>query len=350
MSARWLHPGAWWVWALGLGVAATRTSNLLLLGLIAAVVTVVVAARRPQAQWAGAYSVFVRLALLVIIIRVAFALVFGVRVGTDVLFSLPTVALPQWMAGVTIGGPVTTEMLFIAVIQGAQLATLLLCVGAANALASPVRLLKALPPGLYHVGVAAVVALSLAPRITVNVTRVMQARRLRGRPTRGLRAAAESAIPVLESSLDDAVNLAAAMDTRGYGRTTEVGTTHRTIQAALILAGLIGIALGLFAALGASGWGWLLLALGVAMAAAGLIMAGRWIPRSRYRPDPWQAPETFTALTGVLAAASVLLTADPGIVLPLTWPTLPLLPTLAILTAATPAVLTPPPPLPWRIA
>ena len=53
-------------------------------------------------------------------------------------------------------------MLAIAVIQGLWLATLLICVGA-NSLASPVRLLKALPPGLYHVGVAGVVALS-SPR------------------------------------------------------------------------------------------------------------------------------------------------------------------------------------------
>ena len=101
----------------------------------------------------------------------------------------PTPPTPSRTAS---GGAVTAEMLAIAFLQGAQLATLLICVGAANSLASPVRLLKALPPGLYHVGVAGVVALSLAPRIMVNVRRVMQARRMRGRPTRGLRAAAVS--------------------------------------------------------------------------------------------------------------------------------------------------------------
>ena len=29
-----LHPGAWWLWALGLATAASRTTNPLLLGLI----------------------------------------------------------------------------------------------------------------------------------------------------------------------------------------------------------------------------------------------------------------------------------------------------------------------------
>ncbi len=350
MNHRWLHPGAWWLWALGLGAAATRTANPLLLGLIIAVVTLVVSARRPQAQWAGAFTVFVRLAMLVVMIRVGFAILFGVRVGIRYLFSVPSVTLPEWMAGVTLGGPVTLEMLVIALIQGSQLATLLICVGAANSLASPVRLLKALPPALYHVGVAAVVALSLAPRIMINVRRVMQARRLRGRPTHGLRAAAEAAVPVLESSLDDAINLAAAMDTRGYGRTTSATSTQRAVQAGLVLVGLVGIALGLFAVLGAAGWGWLLLLLGLGMAVGGILLAGHRVARTRYRPDPWRWPETLTATTGILAALAAVNAAGNTIAIPLAWPTLPPLITAAIVLAALPALLTPPPPLAWRTA
>lgn len=350
MTNRWLHPGAWWLWALGLGAAATRTANPLLLGLIVAVAALVVSSRRPQAQWAGAFAVFVRIAVLVVVIRVGFTVLFGLRVGTTDLFTLPSATLPDWMAGVTLGGAVTAEMLAIAVIQGSQLATLLICVGAANSLASPVRLLKALPPGLYHVGVAGVVALSLAPRIMVNVRRVMQARRMRGRPTRGLRAAAESSVPVLESSLDDAINLAAAMDTRGYGRATRTSPGERALQAGLVLAGLMGIALGLFAVLGASGWGWLLLALGLAMAITGILVAGRRIVRTRYRPDPWGWPETLTAATGISAAIAVIAVSSSTITIPLTWPALPPVAVTAILAAALPAVLTPPPPVPWRTA
>lgn len=350
MNSRWLHPGAWWIWALGLGAAATRTANPLLLGLIASVAALVVTARRPQAQWAGAFTVFVRLAVLVVVIRVVFAMVFGTRVGTTELFTLPDLTLPAWMAGVSVGGPVTAEMLVIAVLQGGQLAVLLICVGAANSLASPVRLLKALPAGLYHAGVAAVVALSLAPRIMVNVRRVMQARRLRGRPTRGLRAASEAAVPVLESSLDDAISLAAAMDTRGYGRMIAVPTGQRALQAVLVLTGLVGIGLGLFAVLGATGWGWALLGLGLLMAVGGILLAGRWVPRTRYRPDPWGWPETLTAGSGVVAALAVLGSASGSISLPLAWPALPLTATAAVLLAATPAALTPPPPLPWGAA
>ena len=42
---RELHPGAWWLWALGLAAAASRTTNPLLLVLVLVVVVVVTVAR-----------------------------------------------------------------------------------------------------------------------------------------------------------------------------------------------------------------------------------------------------------------------------------------------------------------
>ena len=74
---RWTHPGAWWVWALGLATAASRTTNPLLLALIVAVAGWVVSRRRPDAPWARSYAVFLRLGLIVIAIRVAFTVVLG---------------------------------------------------------------------------------------------------------------------------------------------------------------------------------------------------------------------------------------------------------------------------------
>lgn len=348
--ARWLHPGAWWIWALGLGAAASRTANPLLLGLIVAVAAVVVAHRRPHAEWANAFGLFLRLALFVIVVRVGFALLMGVRFGTTVLFVLPTVRLPAWMAGVTMGGEVTAEMVLFAAVQGAQLATLLICVGAANSLASAARLVKSLPAGLYYVGVISAVALSLAPRMAVNVRRVMQVRRLRGRRSRGLRAVAEAAIPVFEASLDDAVSLAAGMDTRGYGRAVSADDRGRRFDSALILGGLVGLAIGLYGVLDATAFGWPLLVLGVALAVTGMTSAGRRITRTRYRPDPWAGPEWLTAGVGLAAMVALLLAQDNSLSLPLTWPTLPVAATAAVLLAALPAVLTPPPPLPWGSA
>ena len=53
---RIVHPIAWWIWAIGLATAATRTTNPLLLALVLGVVGTVVAARRTEAPWARAFS------------------------------------------------------------------------------------------------------------------------------------------------------------------------------------------------------------------------------------------------------------------------------------------------------
>ena len=214
---RALHPGAWWLWATGLATAASRTTNPLLLGLILAVAGYVVAARRTDAPWARAYGFYLRMGLVVVAIRVVFAVLFGAPVPGHLLVHLPEVALPDWAAGVRLGGDVTLEGLMGAVYAGLQLATMLTCVGAANALANPRRLLRAVPGALYEVGVAVVVALSVSPQLIEAVGRVRAARRLRGRPHTGLRGLRGVAMPVLEGALERSVDLAAPRPKCGSG-------------------------------------------------------------------------------------------------------------------------------------
>ena len=151
---RGLHPGAWWLWAACMAGAASRTTNPILLLLIAGVVVYVVAARRTTAPWSRSIVVFIRLGLLVIVLRVLLVIVFGIRLPGHVLFTLPHVPLPSWAAGVSIGGPVTAEAIIGAALQGLRLAVVLVCFGAANSLASPYRLLRCLPAVLYEAGVA----------------------------------------------------------------------------------------------------------------------------------------------------------------------------------------------------
>ena len=350
---RWTHPGAWWVWALGLATAASRTTNPLLLGLIVAVAGWVVSRRRPDAPWARSYAVFLRLGLLIIAIRVAFTVVLGAGAGTHVIVTLPEVPLPDWAAGVSLGGPLTLEELLAAVYAGAVLATLLACIGAANSLASPARLLTSVPSALYEVGVAVVVAMTFAPQLVGDVARVRTARRLRGRPDRGLRALAGSVMPVLEGALERAVDLAAAMDSRGYGRTGPMRRSTRLVSVSLVLVGLVGICLGVYALLDAGTPGALglpLLVLGVAAAVIGMLLAGRRSIRTRYRPDPWALPEWLVSLSGIVPAAVLVAVSvvDPvalvGEVAPPAWPTLPLVPAAAIAFAALAGVVAPRPP------
>lgn len=347
-----LHAGAWWLWALGLATAASRTTNPLLLGLLVGVAGYVVAARRTDAPWARSYSTFVRLGLLVIGIRLVFSVVLGSPIpGSHLLFTLPGVPLPHWAQGVRIGGRVTAEQLVFAFYDGAKLATLLICVGAANALANPARLLKSLPGALYEVGVAVVVAMTFAPNMVADVVRLRTARRLRGRPTGGIRAVLQIGLPVLEGALERSVAVAASMDARGYGRTARVPPSVRHTTSVLTLGGLLGVCAGTYGLLAAEGasYGLPVLAVGLLAALAGLRLGGRRSVRTRYRPDRWGVRAWLVAGSGIAVAVLLILAGGydpaalhPGVV-PLVAPELPLWPAASVLIGLLPAVVAPVP-------
>lgn len=348
---RMLHPGAWWVWAIGLGTAASRTTDPLLLALIVVVTGYVVAARRPATPWSRSYVVFLRIGLVVLGLRVVLFALLGSSPGGHVLVRLPEVPLPAWAAGVRLGGAVTLEGLLAATYDGLRLATLLVCVGAANALASPARLLKALPGALYEAGVAVTVALSFAPQAVASVGRVREARRLRGRPDRGIAGLRGLAVPVLEGALERSVDLAAAMDARGFGRRGSVPAGRRRTTAALTTTGLLAVVASAYGVLqpGAPGLlGLPMLVAGCALALAGLVVGSRAGGRSRYRPDPWRTPEWLVAAAGVAAVVGMALAGqglDPS-TSPPEWPGLPLTALLGVLLALLPAWTAPPLPRP----
>ena len=352
---RFLHPVAWWLWALALAAAASRTLNPILLAAIIAVAALVVASRRPQAPWAGSFRAFMWLGLFVLLVRVGFEVLFGAPIPGTTVMTLPEITLPSWMAGTRLGGAVTLEAIVLALYSGLQLVAILACVGAANSLANPTRLLKSVPGALYEAGVAVVIALTLVPSALVHLGQVRDARRLRGQSTRGLRASARIGGAVLTGALERSLSLAAAMDSRGFGRLSPRSRAERRVTATLTTIGLLVVMVGGYALLDAGTSPLLSSAMlvgGLVLLGLGMHRANRRAVRTVYRPDPWRWPETSTAVTGVtaLVACSVAAYLDPAVMLPMTtplvWPELPLLPMAAILIAATPAWFTPPVPDP----
>jgi energy-coupling factor transport system permease protein len=277
-------------------------------------------------------------------------MLFGVRVPGIVLFTLPSVDLPDWAAGVSLGGPVTVEMLLDGFTQGLRLAVVLACFGAANTLASPYRLLRSLPTVLYEAGVVVTVALSFAPQVVMAAGRRRQARRLRGRNAKGLRAMRGIAMPVLEGSLDRSVALAASMDARGYGRQADLSPSTRRVATASTVLGLIAICGGVYGVLDSgapAALGLPLLGAGALVCAIGLVAKGRRTPRTRYRPDAWGTPEWLTVMSGTVALAGIVIAAriDPGSVqmslYPLEWPAVPIAAVIGSLVAVLPAFIAP---------
>jgi energy-coupling factor transport system permease protein len=161
-------------------------------------------------------------------------------------------------------------------------------------------------------------------------------------------------MPVVEGALERSVELAAAMDSRGYGRTTGRSPGSRRTTGALVLGGVLGVCVGAYGLLDATASAWLgvpMLLAGTALAAGGVWAGGRRTGRSRYRPDPWALPEWLVAGSGVLAALAMSVHASVApaqlVLASITEvPPVPLLACLGVLLALLPAVAAPPLPAP----
>lgn len=340
-----------------MATAASRTTNPLVLGLIIAVVAYVVMARRSDAPWAGGFKVYVILGLVIIGIRVVFRMILDGQHGATILFTLPEIPLPEAARGISLGGPVSLEGILAAVYDGLRLATLLICVGAANVLADPKRLLKSMPAALHEISVAVVVALTVAPQLVASGQRIHRARKLRGETGKRFRLVRTVVIPVLTDALDRSLLLASAMDSRGYGRTAALPRSTRTATGILVLGGLAGTCIGVYGLLDGTtpdAIGVPMLAAGLAMAWAGFVVGGRRIVRTRYRPDPWLGAEWLVSLSGIAAAAVLIggpylaggLAGDVAALNPspnaLEWPSLPMSALLACSFGLLPGFLAPP--------
>ena len=200
---------------------------------------------------------------------------------------------------------------------GSGSATIVICVGAANALANPKRLLRSVPPALYEIGTALVVAVTVLPQFADSARRVRAAQSLRAGETGRVGRLRRFLVPVLEDALERSLALAAGMDARGYGR---AGRPHpgsapddrradagrpRSASASASYAVLDRTAPRYLALP--------MLAVGTVAAVVGLLSAGRRVERARYRPDPWRWPELAVAASGVVAGAPGLVgVAAPG--------------------------------------
>ena len=351
LRPRLQHPAAWWLWGLGLATAASRTTNPVLLLLVIAVCVVVVTERRDPAA-PNVLGAFLVVGVTVVAFRLFMTALLGNGIHGDTsLFTIPAVPLPDWAASIRIGGEVTLESLLYAAYDSLRLAAILACLGAANALASPRRLLRYLPATLYDVGTAVVVGLTFAPQLITDARNVRSARTLRGRAGRGLRELARLTVPVLETAFERSLSLAASMESRGYGRAVTSTPSSRRVATGLALAGLVGVLAGLYGLLDASVGGALglpMLLVGAALAGASLVVGASSDHRSGHRRDRWTWTETLTVVTGAVPAAVLVVasaSAWPGIVPSqrAELPAVPLVAVGAILVAALPAWLTPRP-------
>jgi energy-coupling factor transport system permease protein len=211
---RSLHPLTMWIWALLLITAVVLADSAwVALGAIG-VATVLVKVRSDGSPWGRSYWIALRIGAVILVIRAVVGVLIGVPIPGTTLFTVPIIDLPSWMPGIRLGGAVTLERLSSSLHEGLIIATVIALFGAATSLTSPHKVLRTLPFFIYEIGITLVIATSLFPQLAQSARRIRLAQQLRGHEKvswRGL------AIPLLEESLSRSLQLAASMDSRGFG-------------------------------------------------------------------------------------------------------------------------------------
>ena len=209
-----LHPLTLWVSAILLAVGVVALDNAWIAIAIVGAVALLVYLRRDGSPWQASFNLSLRIGATILAIRTIVGILIGVPIPGTVLFKLPILDLPSWMPGIRVGGSVTLERLSSSLHEGVIIATMIALFGAATSLTSPHKLLRVTPSFIYEIGITLVIATSVFPQLATSARRIRTAQRLRGIENIRIRSIA---IPLLEESLSKSLQLAAAMDARGYG-------------------------------------------------------------------------------------------------------------------------------------
>jgi energy-coupling factor transport system permease protein len=208
--------------------------------------------------------------------------------GETIVLTLPA-SLPL------IGGRITLEALLFGLSNGLAVWLLFAAFNTFGAAVTPYRILSLAPRALRHAGLVVSIALAFLPQMLRAARDVRDAQAVRGYRPRRLRDLPALFMPLLLNSLENAAQLAEAMEARGYGRAANrrsgLGWLGLLIGGLIQLywrdsfAGLIVIALSL---------GWLI----ISERRAGLV--------TRYRRERWSRADAFVGLAS-LASLSVML-------------------------------------------
>jgi energy-coupling factor transport system permease protein len=231
---------------------------------------------------------------------VAFSTVYNALLthfGDTVLVTLPR-ALPL------VGGPVTLEAAAFGATRGLALWALFAVVAVLNDVVSPYELVRLTPRFLRSAGLVISIMLAFVPQTIKSLRQVHEAQAIRGHRLRGVRDLTALLVPLMTDSLEKAVQLAEAMEARGYGQISHSGAKSEILMA----GGLSGVLLGwLIEAYWRNGMGWAIIVAGVMALAVGLrLVTARASRTTRYRRQTWSARDTLLVASSVAPLAAII--------------------------------------------
>lgn len=308
------HVVAWLVWLTSGMLAALFTRNPIYLCLIIAA-SLLVHAAISAGGGAGAgttflgqssrdrrgLGLFLRFIMVLLVIVTVFK-GFSVHTGVTVLFRLPE----EWPL---IGGPITAEGLTYAALDALSLLTVLAVFTAFTAGADYYAMLRSVPAFMHQVGLITSIAITFVPQTITRFTEIREAQALRGHRVRRVGDLIPIVIPLLAGGMERSMNLAEAMEARGFSRHAPGA---RKLPPLLVQS---GVAAGLGLTMTGAAFlaffsltplmGWATIAAGIALMGLTLWAVSARSRRTRYRRSVWRDRDTLLfvpslAITGIL--------------------------------------------------
>lgn len=341
VDGRW-HAGVWMVWALAAAASVQLAPSPLYVALVIGVAALAVSLHARPGPYARAFPLLVGVGVFFAVARMLLTALTTHGVG-DVLFTLPEATLPRLLGGFTVGGTFEVHVVLQSLAEGFAIVGVMAAFGAFNAVVSHSELVQSTPRAFYEVGLVVVVALAFVPSTLTAIADVRDADRARtgGHVVRRGRLLRQ-VVPVMELGMERAVTLAESMDARGFARLGAGARDHVAgwcgVTSLLALGGafvaLVGDRRTLASVLGLAGAAGLVLA---------VVLASTSTERVRYRPRRMRTADWLVA-TATLAAPVALaissIAGDGSLVwlatATLRWPTLHVLPALALLPLLVP--------------
>jgi energy-coupling factor transport system permease protein len=153
-------------------------------------------------------------------------------------------------------------------------------------------------------GLAVTIALAFVPQTILQLVAIREAQRVRGHRFRGWRDALPLLVPLISGGLERSLQLAEAMDSRGYGGGSSLARPSLAEQGVIALGGALSALCLFFVFYQPAAW----FPMGL-LAAGGLLLAlvawrrSRIMRRTRYLREHWRARDLLVIAGSLLAIA-----------------------------------------------
>ncbi len=212
--------------------------------------------------------------------------------GSSVLFTIPQ----TWPL---IGGNITLESMVYGMVNGLVIGALYILFNIVNLALSTKQITRLIPRAFHPIAMMVTIALTFFPSIQQRAREIKEAQMIRGNPMKKISDWTPILIPLLVTSLENAILLAESMTARGFHKQVDLRTPQN----------LVSLISGAFAVF--SGWvlhlyrypvaiSAALYLLGAGLIAITLINIGKQVRVTRYHHESWLLADYLTAaLIGV---------------------------------------------------